>query len=77
MAIWLYYVLIPFRSIYHARMFIPRENRPLHNMVQNGFDPNDNSGIQNSVTLTYPPNIKDSLIALLMFIIDTMHSPIY
>jgi hypothetical protein len=59
------------------RTFIPREKHPLHNMVQNGFDPNDNSGIQNSVTSTYPPNIEDSLIALLMFIIGTMHSPIY
>ena len=30
-----------------------------------------------SLTLTYPPHIKDSLIPLLMFIIDTMHSPIF
>ena len=45
---------IPSRSIYHARTFIPRENRANISIVQNGFYPNDNSGIQRFSHLDIP-----------------------
>lgn len=33
---------IPFGYVHHARFFIPRENRPSINVVENGIDPYDN-----------------------------------
>ena len=46
--------LISFRSIYHARSFIPRENHLNINLVYYGVDPNDN---KDSLTLTYASEI--------------------
>lgn len=37
---------IPLRCIYHARTFKCRQNHHSMNMIQNGMDPNNNSGIQ-------------------------------
>ena len=37
---------IPFGSIYHARTYIPTQNRPGIKMVDNGTDQNNNSNIQ-------------------------------
>jgi hypothetical protein len=46
--------LIPLGSKYHAEIFIPRSNHPSINMVWNGINPNNNSGIQRFSHLDIP-----------------------
>lgn len=41
-----FFFSIPFGSIYYARTFILRQNCPSINMVLNGVDLNNNSGIR-------------------------------
>jgi hypothetical protein len=45
---------IPFESTFHARTFIPRENPPSINMLENDYDPNNNSGAQRFCHLDLP-----------------------
>ena len=48
------FVSIPFGYIYHAKTFIPGQNRPTINMVQKGIDANNNSGIKRYYHLDIP-----------------------
>ena len=47
-------VSIPFGSIYHARTFILRLNRPGINMVWNSIDPTKTRIYKDTITLIYP-----------------------
>jgi hypothetical protein len=46
------FFLTSFGSIFHARAFVSRQNRPSINMVFYAIDPNNNSCMQNILTFT-------------------------
>ena len=83
------FILTPFKSIYHARIFIPKYNHPSINIVLNDTDPKNNSSLQRFSHFDIPTKYQNrtsfliltptckSLIPLLMLIIDTMHSPLF
>lgn len=49
---------ISFRFLHHARAFIPRQNRPSINMIQNLMTQIITWVCNDSLTLPYPPNIN-------------------
>ena len=77
-----YLFSIPFGSIYHARVFIPRQNHPSIYMTWNGIDPNNNSCIWRHSHVDVPTKyqyltgvtILTSTGKLFDTIIDTVHS---
>ena len=77
-------VSIPFGTTNHAWTLIPSQNRPSVNMIYNGSDPNNNTGIQRFTHLHIPTTYQcliamtistptgEYLILLLMLMIGTM-----
>ena len=48
---------IPFRSIYHARISVPRKARLNIDMFKNGIYPNNRPCVEYFLALTSPPNV--------------------